>query len=186
MSKSIEQHLEDAIRHYRAAQYQEGLTACNNAVQLDPKCARAYHGRGLIFVQQKKYEEAFDDYQKSCQLEPKNAKLHADIGELLYILNDYEKSRLSYNEAIQLDRRYEAVYQRKTREFVDKALNLNNRGLQNEAITSLQQGLHFNPANERATSILSTLQVKYTPKTKSSSDSSSLDYYPSGNNFPFS
>ena len=95
MDKSAKQYVNIAARYYNTGYYKDALAACEYAIQLDPTCARAYHGKGLVLIQRKRYEEALEAFQKASQLASENAKVHADMAELLYIRRDYENSRLS-------------------------------------------------------------------------------------------
>ncbi len=156
MGDFITEYLDNATKYYKATQYEKALRACTNAIQLDPQCARAYHGRGLIQARQRRYKEAFEDYKKSCEINPKNAKLHADMGELLYILRDFEKAGSYYRMAIQLDQKFEPLYQQKTQELT-KELVYAFRG--RALFPAYQQVLLFNPNDDKARSQLSKLHA---------------------------
>lgn len=158
MSKTKEQWIDEAIRNYKARRYEQALSACECALQLDVTFARALHGKGLILTQQKKYLEALEAYHKACQLAPQSAKIYFDIAELFYIKKNYEESYKSYKMAIQLDRRYEQIYKKKLQQLVDKAFNLRRKKLKDEAITAFQQVIDFNPHNKFARGALIQLQ----------------------------
>jgi hypothetical protein len=38
--------IKEGVSHFNAKRYKECLDACERAIQLDPDCARAYHGKG--------------------------------------------------------------------------------------------------------------------------------------------
>lgn len=145
MDKSAEQYANVAARHYNSGRYEEALAACNYAIQVDPKSARAYHGKGLILVQQEKYAEALANYQKACEIAPLNAKVHADMAELFYMLKKYEKSGLAYKMAIRLDSRYERVYRDKAKYLINIASSMHTYWERDRAITIFQEALLFNP-----------------------------------------
>ena len=234
MGDSITEYLDNATKYYKATQYEKALRACTNAIQLDPQCARAYHGRGLIQARQRRYKEAFEDYKKSCEINPKIlnymltwesyfiffatlkklahiigwpfnwtekfeplyqqktqeltkelayafrgralfpayqqvllfnpnddkarsqlSKLHADMGELLYARCDFEKAGSHYRLAIQRDKKFEPIYQRKTRELTKKLVRASR---DHELSSAYQQVLLFNPNDDKARSQLSKLQ----------------------------
>ncbi|SRR6266567_1946862 len=152
LGKTKDQWLDEAIRNYRAGSYEEALSACQYAIQLDATFARAFHGRGLILTRQKKYTDALYAYHKACMLAPENAKIHFDLGELFYILKRYEESYESYKTAIQLDRKYQQIYNKRLKVLIDRACNLRKQGLRDEVTTAFQQVLLFNPHNDSANS----------------------------------
>ncbi|HVB25831.1 MAG TPA: tetratricopeptide repeat protein [Ktedonobacteraceae bacterium] len=160
MNKSKEHYVEDAINFYKGKRYEDALKACDCAIHIDALYGRAYHGRGLILTQQKRYKDALNDYQKSCQLAPENAKLHADMGELFYIIGEYEKSSTSYKQAILLDKKYEHAYNAKADALTSEALNLFRLRLRDRAIAALQKSLLFNPKDKRASNALSELHCQ--------------------------
>ncbi len=157
LSKSSEHYIENAERHYKAKRYKEALRDCDFAIQLDSTCARAYHGRGLIFSQQKRYKEALENYQKSRQIMPENAKLHVDIAELFYIIEDYQQSFLYYQKAIELDTKYSTVYHGKVKNLVNNALSLRSKGRRTAAIEAFEQVLLFHPTNQQANDAISEI-----------------------------
>lgn len=117
------QCIEEALRYYSKCQYQDALIACNQAIQLVPNYSRAYHGKGLILVQQQKYEEALANYRKACELMPERANIHAEMAKLLYILKDYKNSYQSFTKAIRIDSKYELLYREKLRELIEEAFS---------------------------------------------------------------
>ena len=108
--KTKDAWLKEAIEHYNAARYKEGLLACERAIALDPTFARAYHGKGLILTRLQKYTDALSSYEKARQLAPNKAKIYADLAELLMLLHDEEKARENYKQAFKLDNTYKRAY----------------------------------------------------------------------------
>lgn len=176
MNKTARYFLKEAIDHYNAGQYQDALTACDSAIQLDPLFARAYHGRGLALVKLRSYTEALENYQKARELVPKNPKLHADIGELLFLLEDYEKAGISFRRAIELDEQYKSVYRHKTQELLEKAFAFRRKHWDDQYIPTFEksegtfrQVLLFDPTNEKARDFLANPQPRSNSVAYSSS-----------------
>lgn len=69
-SKTKEQWLREGITYYNAKGYEESLTACEKALQLDPRYAQAYYGKGLALSKLERYEEALLAYERAIQLDP--------------------------------------------------------------------------------------------------------------------
>ena len=122
--------IEEAIKLYNIKRYNECLSICEQAIQLDPACARAYHGKGLALAQLLRIEKALYAYQEASHIAPENAKIYADMAEILFIKHDYEKSGLAYKKAIQLNSRFEAVYAEKTKSIIQWAFNMLARALE--------------------------------------------------------
>lgn len=94
------QWLTEAIDHYNAERYEECLKACERIIQLDPRSARAYHGKGLALVSLERYEDALLAYDQAIALASNNPKLYADKGEAIYRLRLNKVFRFSTIEDI--------------------------------------------------------------------------------------
>ena len=162
------------------ASYQEALEAFEQAIQIDPHCVRALHGRGIILTRMKEYEKALEAFEQALKFAPHIAKIRADMASILfYIPKDYQKSGLLYKEAAELDKRYKAVYQHKTQQLFYRACNLRFQEQRKEAIAAFQQVLLFDPTHEKARQALSDLQNTQTSATYSSSHIDDYDFYQS-------
>ena len=159
--------IKEGIGHYNAERYKECIDACERAIQIDPDCARAYHGKGLALAQQKRCEEALIAYQKASHLAPENAKIHADMAELFYNMGDYEKSGLSYKKAIQLDSQFEIVYGEKSKVLLDMALDKARKSRNpylralytyDKVISAFREVLLFNPDDAIALAEIEKIQ----------------------------
>jgi tetratricopeptide (TPR) repeat protein len=84
---TADQYVNLAAKLYTAQRYEEALRACNQAIELDPQCARAYHGRGLALFKVGRYHEVLKEYEISLGLDPENPKLDADMKYLLNFLH---------------------------------------------------------------------------------------------------
>jgi len=160
LSKSKKQYIEDAISYYKEQRYREALEAFEQAIQIDPDCVKALHGRGAILTQMKEYKKALESYEQAFKLAPHIAKIHLDMAEV---------SGLHYKKAVELDRSYETGYRNKTQELFYKAGELRFHGQRDEAIAAFQAILLFDPAHEGAKQALSELQNTRTSVTYSSS-----------------
>src|SRR5437764_6166647 len=78
-----EQWLIEGIKNYTSKWYDEALQACEQAIQLDPRYARAHYGKALALIGLGKYEEAVTFCDKAFELTPKTAKTYASKKLLL-------------------------------------------------------------------------------------------------------
>jgi len=154
--KNSSEWVKEAVRYYKAECYTECLEACEEAIQLNPDCARAYHGKGLALTQRGRYEDALVAYQKVFQLLPENAQLGValrkqlqvditELLELLYMSGDYGRAGKAYRKAIKVDNQYESLYIDKTKELIDKARKLSTPETRDLALYAYRNVLHFNP-----------------------------------------
>ncbi|MGI9059005.1 MAG: tetratricopeptide repeat protein [Ktedonobacteraceae bacterium] len=167
--ENADKWIKEGISHYNAKRYNACLDACERAIQLDPDCARAYHGKGLALAQQNRFGEALLAYQKASHLAPENAKILAEMAELGFKKGDYQTSGLSYRRAIQLDSQFEAVYVEKSKMLLDNALlNTPNKTfklntsplLLSSAIIAFHDVLLFNPDDGIAFAEIGKIQEK--------------------------
>ena len=56
------------------------ITDFNQAVELDPRYANAYHNRAYAKVKKKQYAAAIEDIQRAIQLDPKNGDYYLSLG----------------------------------------------------------------------------------------------------------
>ena len=81
----------------KASSYDEVVENCTKDIELNPKNALMYNGRGYAYIHLEKYDEALADFKKVLELEPedtKNNKL-AKNG-LSAIFSHYESVALEY------------------------------------------------------------------------------------------
>ena len=175
MIKSPEEFLKISNIYFHEGKYQEALKFCEEAIQLDPKCARAYHGKGVILTQQKMYDMALKSYQQAVELVPSNAQLLADIGEFYYIIGIIKEEKYNgyspflesykyYQRAMEIDSKFKCAYESKAKMLVDEAEKLQRQGLASEAVVAFQQAVSFNPCNECAKQILLNLRREINQK----------------------
>ncbi|GCF08374.1 tetratricopeptide repeat protein [Dictyobacter arantiisoli] len=158
-----EQWLKKGITHYENLQYKEALEACEQAIQIDPAYARAYHGKGLALTQMKAYEEAKRAYEQANRLAPTNAKICKDMAELFYMLEDYAKSRIFYKKAIHLDKKFEKGYFEKANTLRRIAYQFEHEKQWEEAIKAYYTVLSFNPDDIRARRTITNIRMKDAP-----------------------
>ncbi len=66
----------------------------SNAVNIDPKYAPAYVGRGDIYQKKGDKDAALQEYRKAIQIDSKNGLAYARIGNIYYINFDNRKAAI--------------------------------------------------------------------------------------------
>jgi tetratricopeptide (TPR) repeat protein len=73
------------------------------AIKLDPKCVRAYIGRGECHLQNQNVDEAMRDFDKALTLAPTDPRAWTCRGNAFWKQQQYEKAFRDYDRAIRLD-----------------------------------------------------------------------------------
>lgn len=105
-----EQQPESAIAHYlqadalaRTGDLAAAEQRFSRAMELNPKLALAWVGRGAARALQGKDDPAYMDLLRATQVQPDLADTHASLGCLEVMLQNAEGALASFNEALRLD-----------------------------------------------------------------------------------
>src|SRR5712692_3573083 len=88
---------------------EEALTACRQAVSLDPRRADGHVCLGQVFNETGKYEQAAEQFQKAVQLEPSDAA-YRGLALTYQRLGKPEAAESTYRQAISMRPQYWAGY----------------------------------------------------------------------------
>jgi tetratricopeptide (TPR) repeat protein len=89
------------VKYLSEGNYEQAVIAFTAAIQIDPKQAPAYTGRGDAYVQLaasdaetagEKYENAVTDYQQSIKLDGGNAEVYLKLAEIYITLGDTDSA----------------------------------------------------------------------------------------------
>src|SRR5690348_5230524 len=72
----------------------------NQAIQLDPKYARAYDRRGIEYKNKGEYDRAIEDYDRAIGLQPDNWTFYYNRGSARYFKNQFDLAVADYNLSI--------------------------------------------------------------------------------------
>ena len=124
---------------WRLEQYEEALSAFNQAIELEPMFYQAWYARGLMLKYQGQYQEAIESFNNAIQKsEDDFALAWRSRGETLALLNRYEEALVSFDQALRI----------KPRDF---ALNtsrgkvLQELQRKTEAISAYGRAIEINP-----------------------------------------
>ncbi len=100
-------------KSFQQGEYEDAIANYDQAIQREPKAARAYNNRGVAKHNLGRYADAIADYNKTIELKPGLASPYNNLGTARRGLREYVDAIAAYNKAIELDKDYaEAYYNR--------------------------------------------------------------------------
>lgn len=86
----------------REGRQRDAVTAFDKAIQLDPRSADAYLGRGIAYNEMGQNERALKDYDAALALNPQSVEIYFNRGNAYSDLGQHERALKDYDEAIRL------------------------------------------------------------------------------------
>jgi tetratricopeptide (TPR) repeat protein len=109
-TSEVNTHLQRGKDYYENHLFEQALNEYNRTIELDPKLAVAYNGRGNVYRSQGDYERALAEFGKAIELDPKLAVAYNGRGNVYYVQKDYKQALVDYNRAIELNPKLAAAY----------------------------------------------------------------------------
>jgi tetratricopeptide (TPR) repeat protein len=106
---------------YQSANAEEAVTACAEAVKLDPNSAWAYHSRGNAYLDMENYDGAVKDYTEAIKLAPRQAWSYANRGKARLLQGRYDQAIADTTEAAKLRPNDFHTYMTRGEAFLRKA-----------------------------------------------------------------
>src|SRR6266567_3761843 len=103
---TVEQVLDEAEMFEKTWRYREALRSYEEALQRDPHCIAALHGRASMLSTLDHPREALVVYEELLRLEPASTKTLSRKGWTLGSLKRYEEAFAAFDAALQLDPSY--------------------------------------------------------------------------------
>lgn len=128
-------------------------TACQQALQLDPKYSPAYMVRGMVKIDEKHYQDAIIDFTKAAELAPDNAFYHRQLGIALYDSGKAALAAQQFNLALQGDPKDADGY-------YWRAKSLQAQGEKEKAIADLNAVIGLDPDYAEAYSELARIYAE--------------------------
>ena len=83
--------------------YEEAISACDEAIRLNPNLAEAYNNRGNAKKELGRHKAAMADYDEAIRLKPDHVNAYLNRGVAKWTLGQYEAARADFDEAIRLN-----------------------------------------------------------------------------------
>jgi Flp pilus assembly protein TadD/uncharacterized protein (DUF302 family) len=129
--------------HFNKGETDLALSDCNQAIQLDPKNAMAFHNRAAGYSAKGDYDRAIGDLDQVIQLDPKNAEAFNNRGFGYAAKGDYDRAVGDYDQAIQLDPKNAISYTSRCAAHIKK-------GETDQALSDCNQAIQLDPKNAMA------------------------------------
>ncbi|MBW4632552.1 MAG: tetratricopeptide repeat protein [Iphinoe sp. HA4291-MV1] len=100
-NKSFADYYKQGHASYKVKDYEQAIENFSQAIQKDPKHAKAYVNRGNAHYNLKEYEAALADYNQAISINPTEVKAYVNRGNVRYMLAEYSSDPdKEYNLAI--------------------------------------------------------------------------------------
>lgn len=133
---------DEAMKRGKAAANKEdwdlAITEYTKAIQLDPKRARAYAGRGVAYVWKREWDRAISDCSASIQLDARNPDAFCGLGNAYLQKGELDKAIANLSETIRLDPRFAEAY-------ANRGLAYGQNGELEKAITDCSEAIRLDP-----------------------------------------
>lgn len=123
---------------YTQGNYFDALQAYDNAIELDPNNAKAWHCECIALTSRSKYEEGIKACDKATELDPKDAMAWVKKALALISLGRNEECILAAEMAIELDPKLAIAW-------IEKGDALASEGKYDEAIKAIDKALEIDP-----------------------------------------
>lgn len=131
--------LRSAYNALEAKKFEEALSSCAKAIELNPKEYRAYALSGYAYQAQRKLKSASEAFAKAIELRPDIKELYLSKSQVDFFRNAHEEALSAAKQAVKLDPRYAKAHL-----MVGMLLRWDKQR-QAEAITAYETALSINP-----------------------------------------
>jgi tetratricopeptide (TPR) repeat protein len=116
----------------------EAIAGCRQAIELDPKYAKAHYNLGAALHDKGQLDEAIASFRKAVELDPKYALAHYSLGFVLVKQGQRDEAIPSFRKAIELDPKYAMAH-------YNLGVALHGKGQVDEAIASFRKAIELDP-----------------------------------------
>jgi tetratricopeptide (TPR) repeat protein len=126
-------------------QYPQAIDQFNKAIQIDPKYAPAYHGRGVAFLDHGETDRAIADFGEAIRLDASDARSRYHRAVAYARKKQLDQALADLTEAIRLNPTYAAAYLTRSWVYTEK-------GEADRAKADRQKAAELDPALEKSAS----------------------------------
>ena len=108
---AADESFEKGFAYYELGNYNYAIDAYSKAIDLSPKDATAYKGRGITYDRLGNHTQAMKDYDKAIDLNPKSATAFIIRGAAYGLLGNDSQAIKDYDKAIELNPKDATAYE---------------------------------------------------------------------------
>ncbi|HEX7414516.1 MAG TPA: tetratricopeptide repeat protein [Bacteroidia bacterium] len=109
-AQTAEEYCKSGAKKVDLKEYKEAIEDYTKAIELKPKHADGYNGRGLTLSKIENYKAAIQDFNKVIELSPKDIKAYHDRGTAKAKLGDNKGAVQDFTKVIELDPKHSDAY----------------------------------------------------------------------------
>src|ERR1035437_2451461 len=102
-AQTAEEYCQLGAKKVDLKEYKEAIEDYTKAIELKPKLADGYNGRGLTLSRTENYKAAIQDFNKVIELSPKDVKAYHDRGTAKAKLGDNKGAVQDFTKVIDLN-----------------------------------------------------------------------------------
>lgn len=124
----------------KAEDYESGLNAFNNAIELDPTNSWAYINKGWALSALGDYHQALKELNRAADIDPQNPWIYVNRGVAYNFLENYRQGLLEEEKAMSLDATISWAY-------INRGWAYIGLGNYNQALADLNKAAQLDPKN---------------------------------------
>jgi tetratricopeptide (TPR) repeat protein len=109
-TNDVDELLKTAFELYKQKKYDEALSNCVKAIELDPKDFRPHYVAGLIYMAQSKYKSASEKFAKSIELKPDGKEIYLYKAKADQIRGAKDEAIAACRKALEIDPSFAEAY----------------------------------------------------------------------------
>jgi tetratricopeptide (TPR) repeat protein len=122
--------------------YDQAILEYEKAIELSPKYAEAWHGKGISLKRLQQYELAIKAHEEAIRLKPDYAEAWNNKGLSLSKLNRFDEAIIAYEKAIKINPKYINAWN-------NKGVLLRKSNRFDKAVTTYEEAIKLNPEHAR-------------------------------------
>jgi tetratricopeptide (TPR) repeat protein len=88
-----QKYLESGQRFFEKGKYHEAAIQFSNAIQVDPRFAKAHYQLALTYLQLDQPQRGYQELQRTLEIDPNNYRAHIDIANLLISAKNFKLAK---------------------------------------------------------------------------------------------
>jgi tetratricopeptide (TPR) repeat protein len=95
---------------FRTVRFAKAIREFDKAIEINPRFAIAYYGRGYTYWMQEKHDKAIAAFNKAIEINPKFALAYQIRGTIYHEKRQYDQAISDYNRAIEINPKFVRAY----------------------------------------------------------------------------